>query len=152
MTEQLFEITTEPIVIGDVIQKVVHPHAGAINTFTGTVRELTRGKRTLYLTYEAYTPMALKQFQLIGKEVTMKWENARIAISHRIGELHISDVAVCIAVSTPHRAASYAASRHAIERIKQIVPIWKKEHGADGEVWIGNQQGTESYDKGFPEV
>ncbi|NEU30872.1 molybdenum cofactor biosynthesis protein MoaE [bacterium LRH843] len=148
----LFEITVEAISIESVIEKVVHPHAGAINTFIGTVRELTHGKKTLYLTYEAYEKMAVKQLARIGEEIDQKWSNARVAITHRIGRLDISDIAVVIAVSTPHRADSYEASRYAIERIKEIVPIWKKEHWEDGEFWVGDQKETTFYKTGYPEV
>ena len=137
-----YEITREPISIEAVVSKVVHPHAGAITTFIGTVRELTKGKKTLYLEYEAYETMAEKKLRQIGKEITEKWQNTRVAIVHRIGRLDITDIAVVIAVSTPHRADSYEASRYAIERIKEIVPIWKKEHWEDGESWIGNQKGN----------
>lgn len=152
MEETLYEITTEPISIERVAQKVVHPHAGAINTFTGTVRELTNGRRTLYLTYEAYESMALKQLEQIGNEIKERWENSRVAISHRIGKLDISDIAVVIAVSTPHRAAAFEACRYGIERLKEIVPIWKKEYWEDGEFWVGDQKETTFYKEGRPEV
>ncbi len=152
MQQERFELTDQPISIERVVEKVVHPHAGAINTFIGTVRELTHGKRTLYLTYEAYESMAVKQLERIGMEIQQKWEHARVAISHRVGKLDISDIAVVIAVSTPHRAAAYEASRYAIERIKEIVPIWKKEHWEGGEFWVGDQKETTFYETGRPEV
>ncbi len=146
-----FRIVTEPISVEEVISRVVHPHAGAINTFIGTVRELTRGRKTLYLEYEAYVSMAEKKLQQIGQEIGERWPNSRVAIFHRIGRLAISDIAVAIAVSTPHRADAYEASRYAIERIKDIVPIWKKEFWEDGEAWIGNQKETVAYPTGKPE-
>jgi molybdopterin synthase catalytic subunit len=148
----MFEITKDPISIESLVKKVTHPHAGAINTFIGTVRELTKGKRTLYLAYEAYEPMAEKKLKQIGDEIQEKWSEARVAISHRIGRLDISDIAVVIAVSTPHRNDSYEASRYAIERIKEIVPIWKKEHWEDGEKWIGDQLEKTAYPSGSPEL
>jgi molybdopterin synthase catalytic subunit len=151
MGNKLFEITNEPISIEAVIAHVVHPHAGAINTFIGTVRELTKGKKTLYLEYQAYISMAEKKLEQIGEEINKEWPGTRVAIAHRIGRLDITDVAVVIAVSTAHRADSYAASRYAIERIKEIVPIWKKEHWEDGESWIGDQKETISYSTGKPE-
>lgn len=151
MNEKKFTITDQPINVETIIQKVVHPHAGAINTFIGTVRELTHGKRTLYLEYEAYVVMAERKLSQIGKEIKQKWPEARVAIEHRIGRLEISDIAVVIAVSTPHRADSYEASRYAIERIKEIVPIWKKEHWENGQMWIGDQQETTAYPTGKPE-
>lgn len=147
----MFEIAKDPIDIQAVIDKVVQREAGAINTFIGTVRELTKGKKTLYLIYEAYEPMAVKKLEQIGKEIKERWEGAEVAITHRVGKLDITDVAVVIAVSTPHRADSYEANRYAIERIKEIVPIWKKEHWEDGQEWIGNQLETVAYPSGKPE-
>jgi molybdopterin synthase catalytic subunit len=146
-----FSITKEPINNQQVIDKVIHHNAGAISVFIGTVREMTGKKQTRYLEYEAYVPMAEKQLERVGKEITERWPDAISAITHRIGSLQISDVAVVIAVSTPHRNDAFEASRYAIERIKEIVPIWKKEHYTDGEEWIGNQKGTESYPSGHPE-
>lgn len=140
MISDRFNIVEEPINVGEVIQKVVHPNAGAITTFIGTVREMTHEKRTVYLKYEAYIPMAVKQFAVIEEEIHSRWPGTLVAITHRIGELQITDVAVAIAVSTPHRAASFEACRHAIERIKEIVPIWKKEHWDNGESWMGDQK------------
>lgn len=146
-----YEISKEPINIQSVIDKVVRREAGAITTFIGTVRELTKGKKTLYLVYEAYEAMAVKKLEQIGNEIEQRWEGAKVAITHRTGKLDITDVAVVIAVSTPHRVDAYEANRYAIERIKEIVPIWKKEHWVDGEEWIGNQLETVPYPKGKPE-
>ncbi|AJD89989.1 molybdenum cofactor biosynthesis protein MoaE [Jeotgalibacillus malaysiensis] len=144
----MFEVTSEPLSIEAISQKVVRPEAGAVVTFTGTVREFTKGKRTLYLTYEAYASMAEKQLKKIGDEIASRWPDAVTAISHRTGKLGISDIAVVIAVSTPHRKDAYEANEYAIERIKQIVPIWKKEKWEDGEEWIGDQLETNA---GVPE-
>ncbi|HJV17151.1 MAG TPA: molybdenum cofactor biosynthesis protein MoaE [Bacillales bacterium] len=146
-----YEISKEPIDIQAVIDKVVQREAGAITTFIGTVRELTKGKRTLFLIYETYEAMAVKKLQQIGSEIEERWEGAKVAITHRVGRLDITDVAVVIAVSTPHRNDAYEANRYAIERIKEIVPIWKKEHWEDGEEWMGNQLETVAYPKGHPE-
>ncbi|MGI8314449.1 molybdenum cofactor biosynthesis protein MoaE [Halobacillus mangrovi] len=134
-----FWISEEPLDVQVVVDRVTRRQAGAINTFIGTVRELTHGKRTLYLEYEAYKPMAEKKLAEIGEEINNKWPDSKTAIVHRVGRLDITDIAVIIAVSTPHRAHSYEASRYAIERIKEIVPIWKKEHWENGEKWIGDQ-------------
>ncbi|WP_445488958.1 molybdenum cofactor biosynthesis protein MoaE [Niallia sp. 03133] len=144
------EITYNPISIQDAIDKVARRDVGAITTFIGTVRELTHGRKTLHLIYEAYESMALKKLQQIRTEITEKWKNSEVAIIHRLGRLEITDIAVVIAVSTPHRKDAYEANRYAIERIKEIVPIWKKEYWEDGEEWIGNQQGTISYPSGKP--
>lgn len=146
-----FAISKEPIDIQSIIDKVVQRDAGAITTFIGTVRELTKGKKTLYLIYEAYEPMAVKKLAQIGTEIGERWPGSQVAITHRVGKLEITDVAVVIAVSTPHRADAYEANRYAIERIKEIVPIWKKEHWEDGEEWIGNQLETVAYPSGKPD-
>lgn len=151
MTETLYEITHEPISVEKVIQKVIRNEAGAITTFIGTVREWTNGKRTLYLQYEAYDKMAVKMLQKIGQEIKDKWPNSKCAITHRVGRLEITDIAVVIAISTPHRKDAYEANQYAIERIKEIVPIWKKEYWEDGEMWIGNQLETVSYPNGKPQ-
>lgn len=145
-----FQITTEPIQVQDVIDKVIRAEAGAISTFIGVAREFTKGKRTLFLEYDAYIPMATKQLAQIAEEIKATWPDAEVAIYHRIGRLDISDVAVAIAVSTPHRDASFNASRYAIERIKEIVPIWKKEHWEDGTKWMGDQKENISYEKQIP--
>ena len=147
----MYEISKEPIDIQAVIDKVVQRDAGAITTFIGTVRELTKGKKTLFLIYEAYEAMAVKKLEQIGQEIEQRWEGSRVAITHRVGRLDITDVAVVIAVSTPHRADAYDANRYAIERIKEIVPIWKKEHWEEGEAWMGNQLETVAYPNGKPE-
>lgn len=149
---RMYEISKEPIELQAVIDKVVQREAGAITTFIGTVRELTHGKKTLFLIYEAYEAMAVKKLEQIGAEIEERWAGSQVAITHRVGRLDITDIAVVIAVSTPHRADAYEANRYAIERIKEIVPIWKKEHWEDGESWMGNQLETVSYPSGKPEA
>ncbi|MFD1848497.1 molybdenum cofactor biosynthesis protein MoaE [Oceanobacillus bengalensis] len=150
MADLLYEIVNEPIQVESLVKKVSVREAGAITTFIGTVREWTKGKRTIYLEYQAYIPMAVKMLAQIGKEIEEKWTNTKVAITHRIGRLDISDIAVVIAVSSPHRKAAYEANEYAIERIKQIVPIWKKEHWEDGETWIGDQLEKFPYKDGKP--
>jgi molybdopterin synthase catalytic subunit len=147
-----FEIVTEPIITDEVIAKVERREAGAITTFIGTVREWTKGKRTLYLEYQAYIPMAVKMLEKISTEAEEKWPGVQMAITHRIGRLDISDIAVVIAVSSPHRKVAYEANEYAIERIKEIVPIWKKEHWEDGETWIGDQREMKAYPSGKPDI
>ncbi|MFC7370977.1 molybdenum cofactor biosynthesis protein MoaE [Fictibacillus iocasae] len=151
MNEKLFIITDQPISVEEVTAKVIRREAGAVTNFIGTVREFTKGKRTLYLEYEAYPAMAEKQLARIGAEIQERWPDAVTAITHRTGRLDISDVAVVIAVSTPHRKDAYDANEYAIERIKQMVPIWKKEHWEDGEQWIGDQLEIGRYPSGRPE-
>lgn len=135
-----FEITESPIDPQRYADYVLHTGAGAVTLFTGHVREWTHGVRTVYLAYEAYVPMAEKKLAQIGEEMEAKWPGIRTAIAHRIGELHLSDIAVVIAVSSPHRKAAYEANEYAIERIKEIVPIWKKEIWEDGQEWQGAQK------------
>ncbi|MFD1708682.1 molybdenum cofactor biosynthesis protein MoaE [Siminovitchia sediminis] len=145
-------ITRDPIKIDEIYQQVVRREAGAVTVFVGTVRELTHGKKTLYLEYEAYESMALKKMEQIIDEIKQKWPAVKQAtMIHRIGRLEITDIAIAIAVSSPHRPDAYEANRYAIERVKELVPIWKKEHWEDGEKWIGNQQGTKEYTAGKPE-
>ncbi|MCV9887453.1 molybdenum cofactor biosynthesis protein MoaE [Metabacillus halosaccharovorans] len=150
MTTQMFEIVKNPISIEEITNKVIRNEAGAVTTFTGTVREFTYGKRTLSLEYQAYEKMAVKKLEQIGEEIKEKWSDAKVAITHRIGKLEISEIAVVIAVSTPHRKDAYAANEYAIERIKQVVPIWKKEIWESGEAWIGDQLEKTPYPEGKP--
>lgn len=147
-----FSIQTEALEIPKLIRYVSAPENGAINTFIGTVREWTNGRRTLYLEYQAYVPMALKKLAEIGEEIRERWPDARVAISHRIGSLQVGEAAVAIAVGTPHRDDSYRASRYAIERIKAIVPIWKKEIREDGAHWVGDQLETTWDPEGGPSL
>lgn len=137
---KLFEVIETALNPEDYRQAVVHAGAGAVTVFTGHVREWTHGVRTLSLAYEAYVPMAEKKLVQIGDEIQQRWPHTKVAIAHRIGELQITDIAVVIAVSSPHRKAAYEANEYAIERIKEVVPIWKKEIWEDGQQWIGNQK------------
>jgi MoaE-MoaD fusion protein len=118
------------------------PQQGATLTFIGSTREFTFGKRTVLLEYEAYTPMALAAMKQIGDEIENQWPGTLCAITHRLGKVGIGEISVVIAISAPHRAECYEASRFAIERLKQIVPIWKKEIWEDGSEWKGHQQGN----------
>ena len=150
MTTPMFEIVNEPIDVEQMRLKVVSRNAGAVTLFVGTVREMTKGKKTLQLEYQAYPAMAVKMLEQIAQEVSERWPEAIIAISHRVGRLTISDIAVVIAVSSPHRKMAYEANEYAIERIKQIVPIWKKEFWEDGTAWIGDQLENVPYASGAP--
>ena len=133
-----YEVVTEPIDILKYQQQVIGAHQGAVVIFTGHVREWTHGTRTIHLEYESYTPMAEKMMAQIGDEIKERWPDVETAIAHRIGKLEISDIAVVIVTSAPHRKNAYVANEYAIERIKEIVPIWKKEVCEDGEEWIGD--------------
>lgn len=151
MQENKFEIVDQSIDVEAMREKVMDRNAGAVTLFIGTVREMTKGKKTLSLQYEAYAPMAIKMFEQIEREILEQWPDVRLAITHRVGLLAISDIAVVIAVSSPHRKVAYEANEFAIERIKQIVPIWKKEHWEDGTAWIGDQLENVPYPNGRPE-
>lgn len=115
---------------------VTHPSAGGIALFIGTVRNSTQNKKVLRLEFEAFESMAIKEMQKIAHQVLEKWDAQRIAIHHRVGVLGIEDIAVVIAVSTPHRKAAFEACEYAVDTLKQTVPIWKKEIFEDGEVWV----------------
>ncbi|MCR2804355.1 molybdenum cofactor biosynthesis protein [Paenibacillus soyae] len=136
-----YVITSEPIATDDVLRKVIVKEHGASLAFVGTTREWTEGQRTVHLEYEAYEPMAVAMMKQIGDEIAERWPGALCAISHRIGVVGLAETSVVIAVSAPHRESCYDASRYAIERLKQIVPIWKKEIWADGSEWKGHQKG-----------
>ena len=109
---------------------------GAVVTFLGLVRNHHVGRRVRYLEYEAFEPLALKAFSRIAAELHERWPGARLALHHRIGRLDVGEASVAIAVATAHRREAYAACRYAIERVKQIVPVWKREFFEGGDVWI----------------
>lgn len=109
---------------------------GAVASFTGIVRDCHQGRRVLFLEYEAYDALAVRALERIVAEAREAWPDTRLAIHHRTGRLDIGDASVVIAAGSPHRAHAFAACRYAIERIKQIVPIWKREHYEDGNVWL----------------
>ena len=109
---------------------------GAVVTFLGLVRNHNLGRSVRYLEYEAYEPLALKAFGRIGAEIAERWPSARMALHHRIGRLEVGEASIAIVARSPHRADAYAACRYAIERVKQIAPIWKREFFEGGDVWI----------------
>ena len=131
-----FEITTGPIDVGEVARRVVLPECGATVTLDGYAREWTKGKRTLYLVYEAYDSMALTEMQRLGTEAHKQFEIAHLGIVHRTGRLEIGETSVVIAASAPHRQAAFQACEWAIKELKRTVPIWKKEVFEGGESWV----------------
>jgi molybdopterin synthase catalytic subunit len=143
-----FLLTRKPLDANTMLSRVIVPEHGASLVFVGTTREWTAGRRTIHLEYEAYAPMALKTMRQIGDEVASKWPGARCAIAHRIGTVPVGEASVVIAVSAPHRAECYEASRYAIDRLKEIVPIWKKETREDGTEWVGEER--EAWDPTAP--
>jgi molybdopterin converting factor subunit 1 len=136
---RLFRVTEEPLDPREVEAAVAAPDTGATVTFTGTVRDNARGQSVSALEYEAYAPAAEKMLERIADEIKERWGLERVAIVHRIGLLPVGESSVVIAISSTHRDAAFDASRYAIERLKEIVPIWKKEFYADGAAWIGSE-------------
>jgi len=141
-SHDFFELTTERIDVGAVARRVVLPECGATVTLDGYAREWTKGKRTLYLVYEAYDPMAMSEMQRLGAEAHQQFDIAHIGIVHRTGPIEIGETSVVIAVSAPHRRAAFEACEWAIKELKRTVPIWKKEIYENGEEWVMPQKST----------
>lgn len=118
------------------VEEVSRADSGAVSVFVGTTRDHNRGKRVRYLEYEAYEPLAIRSFERIAAEADARWPGTMLAIHHRTGRVDIGQPSVVIAAASAHRAEAFAASRYAIERLKQIAPIWKHEYFDGGEVWI----------------
>jgi MoaE-MoaD fusion protein len=131
-----FVVTGAPLDVARASAMVSAPGDGAVTTFVGLVRDHNAGRRVLWLEYEAYAPLAVKAFEQIAAEAGGRWSDARLAIHHRTGRVEIGEASVVIAAASPHRAEAFAACRYAIERLKQIAPVWKHEHFEGGEVWI----------------
>ena len=133
-------ITHDVLEPGKAVDLVQHSGAGAIATFVGTTRDHTGDRRVLRLEYEAYRPMADEQLQRVADEMRAQWDLTGVAIHHRLGRLEIGEASLVVAVSSAHRQAAFEACHFSIDRIKQIVPIWKKEFFEGGEVWVGSQE------------
>lgn len=131
-----FELTTDTLDPRRLEAAVGHPGAGAICTFSGIVRDHSRGETVTHLEYEAYGGMAEKQMRAIADEIGERWPEARVAMAHRTGRLEIGEASVVVSVSCPHRAEAIAACKWGIDRLKESVPIWKKEFGRSGASWI----------------
>lgn len=129
-------ITGAPLSLSRVLAAVAHPGAGGVDIFIGNVRAHSRGHTIDRLEYEAYKPMALGVMRSIGAAIEAETPGTRVAIHHRLGTLQVGDSAVIVAASAPHRAEAFAACRAAIERLKQDVPIWKREVATDGAAWV----------------
>ena len=134
--EGRFRVTFDPLDATRTAAAVAAPDCGAIATFIGLVRDNNLDRRVRYLDYECYQPLAVKSFERIAAEAATRWPGARLAIVHRIGPLQVGEASVVISAASPHRADAFAACRYAIERIKQIAPIWKREHFEGGDSWI----------------
>jgi molybdopterin converting factor subunit 1 len=133
---RFFGLTWHPIVTRKVIDRLLRGEDGAVVTFEGVVRNHTKGRQTHFLDYECYEPMAIKVMARIGREITAGYDIDRIALVHRLGRMLIGETSVALVVTAAHRKAAFDAAREGIDRLKRVVPIWKKEHFADGEVWV----------------
>jgi molybdopterin synthase catalytic subunit len=130
-----FALTRLPIEQRGIRDRLLRGEDGAVVVFEGVVRNNTRGRATLYLDYECYEPMALKVMAEIGREIAAAHAISRIGMVHRLGRLEVGEASVVVAVTAPHRKPAFEAALEGINRLKRTVPIWKKEHFADGEVW-----------------
>jgi molybdopterin synthase catalytic subunit len=137
-----FELTTDALDVGMIARRVILPECGATVTLDGYAREWTKGRRTLYLVYEAYAPMAISELKKLGAQAHEKFDIAHLGIVHRTGRLEIGETSVVISVSAPHRRAAFEACEWAIRELKRTVPIWKKEVFEDGEVWVEGDAST----------
>lgn len=136
----VFELTHEPIDITNMRARLLEGDSGAVVVFDGVARDNTKGRRTLYLEYEGYTAMALKTLEQIGREVHERWPINRVGIVHRLGRIDITESSVVIVITSAHRKVAFEACQYAIDRLKKIVPIWKKEYFEDGAVWVENPE------------
>ena len=130
------QIKDIPLSTEECNQLVTSAGAGGTVVFVGTVRDQTKGKKVVRLEFEAYKPMAISEMRKIAEAAQNKWSAHKIAIHHRVGALNIGEIAVIIAVATPHRKAAFEACEYAINTLKETVPIWKKEIFEDGEIWV----------------
>jgi molybdopterin synthase catalytic subunit len=138
----MIQLIREPIDYFRLTEQVRRNDCGAVVTFLGTVRDLTGEHVTVALDYEAYPAMAEKKLAEIEQDTRSRWPVGDVVLVHRLGHLEVGEVSVAVAVSCPHRADAFAACRHAIDRLKELVPIWKKENWADGSTeWVHPSQG-----------
>jgi molybdopterin converting factor subunit 1 len=131
-----FALTRNPIVTKAITDRMQRPSDGAVIAFEGVVRDNTKGRTTKFLDYECYETMALKMMAQIGREIAATHAIGHIAMVHRLGRMEIGEASVVIVVSAPHRKPAFDAALEGINRLKKLVPIWKKEHFADGEIWV----------------
>jgi MoaE-MoaD fusion protein len=131
-----FALTRQPIDTAEISKRLLRGEDGAVVNFEGVVRNNTKGRRTQHLDYECYEPMAVKMMAEIGREIARTHAIGRIAMVHRLGRMEIGETSVAVVVTAPHRKPAFEAALEGINRLKRIVPIWKKEHFADGEVWV----------------
>jgi molybdopterin synthase catalytic subunit len=136
-------ITADPLDPRALERQVAHPGCGAILSFVGLVRDNHAGRQVTALDYQAYPSMCARVAATIGHEIRERWPGARVALAHRVGSLAIGEASIVIAVAAPHRVEAYEASRYCIDRIKAVLPVWKREHYVDGEpLWVSNAEFT----------
>lgn len=146
----VIRLTDGPIDFAALTEEMRSNQAGAVVLFLGTVREMTEGRRTIALDYEAYRQMAEAKLQELVDEARARWPVVKAGIVHRLGRLELGDISVAVAVSTPHRQQAFEAGKYLIDRLKQVVPIWKKENWADGSTeWV--HPGVESNSAPHPQ-
>jgi molybdopterin synthase catalytic subunit len=138
----MFRVTRRPILVATLLRAVRDPAAGAVVTFLGTTRNENAGRRVVRLEYEAFHRMAEREMKALAATAARRWALRKVAMVHRIGVVPVGEASVAIAASAAHRAEAFAACHWLIDRLKEIVPIWKREHFRGGQVWIGAQQGT----------
>jgi molybdopterin converting factor subunit 1 len=131
-----FALTRDPIDAAAIAHRLLHGEDGAVVNFEGVVRNNTKGRATRYLDYECYEPMAIEVMAGIGREIAVALPIGRIAMVHRLGRMNIGETSVAVIVTAPHRKPAFEAALEGINRLKRLVPIWKKEYFADGEVWV----------------
>ena len=135
-TGNFFALTRQPIDTRSIVSRLLRPEDGAFVDFEGVVRNNTNGRQTRYLDYECYEPMAIKVMASIGREIHAAHAIGRIALVHRLGRMEIGEASVVVVVTSPHRKPAFDAALEGINRLKKLVPIWKKEYFAGGEVWV----------------
>jgi molybdopterin synthase catalytic subunit len=141
-SDDFFVLTRQPILTAELTPALKAPRDGSVVVFEGIVRDHSQGRRTLYLEYEAYEPMAVQKMQEIGREAKRQFDIDHIGMIHRLGRLEIGETSVAILVTSAHRRAAFAACQYAIDRLKQVVPIWKKEYFEDGAAWAEGEGGS----------
>jgi len=129
-------VSSEPLDVGSVVNRVIGPDIGGIVSFIGTVRDTSRGHSIRHLEYDAYPEMAEREIRKITDHAAQRWPGTRVAVAHRRGRLEVGEIAVVVAAGAPHRGDAFAAARYTIDTLKQQVPIWKKEVTTDGEYWV----------------
>ena len=134
------ELVQAPLDLSRLVSEVSHPSCGGIATFLGVVRDHDDGRAVVALTYDAYDALASKQLRTVAEEALARWPDARIAVEHRAGRLVVGEVSVAIAVACPHREEAFAACRHVIDRVKEAVPIWKREESPEGDRWLAGHE------------